>query len=138
MESRNEFTGSNLRGHLYLQVTDHARSPHAMGGQPEIILDPDQVLRWSWRLDWYEGLADLHASRPAPLIDADGLAAEVGRSLPVRVAAGATLSEPAPITSAVSGVHHVVATAGGRSSRISVFFHQPLRRDRRTPGPVRP
>ncbi len=45
----------------------------------------------------------------------------------MRVAAGATLSEPTPITSAVSGVRHVVATAGGRRSRISLLFHLPLR-----------
>ena len=103
VESRNEFTGSNLRGHLYLQVTDHARSPHAMGGQPEIILGPGHAYRWSWRLNWYDTLADLHAARPAPLVDAADLAAEVGRSLPIRVAAGATLSESTPSPRPSSG-----------------------------------
>ena len=34
IESREPGTSSNVRGHIYLHVTDHARAPHAMGGQP--------------------------------------------------------------------------------------------------------
>lgn len=40
VESRDPVTGSNLRGHLYLHVTDHSRAPHAMGGQPRVTLPP--------------------------------------------------------------------------------------------------
>ena len=44
VESRDPVTGSNVRGHLYLHVTDHARAPHAMGGQPAIVARPRPVL----------------------------------------------------------------------------------------------
>jgi hypothetical protein len=40
VEARNQFTGSNVRGHLLLHVTDHARHPHAFGGQPALTLAP--------------------------------------------------------------------------------------------------
>jgi hypothetical protein len=56
-----------------------------MGGQPEIVLGADQVYRWSWRLNWYSRLADLHAARPTPLVDAADLATE-GR--PITAVAG--------------------------------------------------
>jgi hypothetical protein len=38
VEARNQFTGSNVRGHLLLHVTDHARHPQAFGGQPALTL----------------------------------------------------------------------------------------------------
>lgn len=40
VEPRHQITGSNVRGHLYLHLTDRARNPAAMGGQPEIVLAP--------------------------------------------------------------------------------------------------
>ena len=55
--SRNIVTSSNIRGHLYLHPTDHARNPGAMGGQRPILLPPGASYRWAWRLDWYEDLS---------------------------------------------------------------------------------
>jgi len=124
VESREADTGSNARGHLYLHVTDHARAPHAMGGQPQITLVPGQSYRWTWQLAWHDSLADFHATRQ-PLIDADPLAAEVGESIEIRLAPGVT--GPEVVSSSVAGVQQVEATDGSRTSRISVLFHPPLR-----------
>ena len=46
VESRDQFTGSNLRGHLYLHLTDRARCAHAMGGQPAVLLPAGGSYRW--------------------------------------------------------------------------------------------
>jgi hypothetical protein len=123
VESREAGTGSNARGHLYLHVTDHARAPHAMGGQPEIRLEPGQSYRWTWQLAWHDSLAAFHATR-SPLIDADVLAAQVGESIELRLAAG--VSGPTSVTATEAGVRHVEATDGVRTSRIGVLFHPPL------------
>lgn len=124
VESRDADTGSNVRGHLYLQLTDHARAPHAMGGQPSISLQPGESHRLTWQLAWHDSLADFHATRQ-PLIEADVLAAEVGGTIDLRPAAGVTASPS--ISATTPGVHHVEATDGSRRTRISVLFHQPLR-----------
>ncbi len=65
VESREPGTSSNVRGHLYLHVTDHARAPHAMGGQPTVSLAPNQSYRWTWQLAWYDDLPAFHADRAA-------------------------------------------------------------------------
>jgi hypothetical protein len=130
VESRDAVTSSNVRGHLYLHVTDHARSPHAMGGQRPVLLRPGETYRWAWQLDWYPDLEALHARRRRlrpPLVEAEVLATEVGGTLPLRVAPGVTLSEPAPVTAAEPGVRHVWASVGGRRSRVSLLFSLPLR-----------
>ncbi len=126
VESRDPVTSSNVRGHLYLHVTDHARAAHAMGGQPEIVLAPGQTCRWSWRLDWYPDLAALHAAR-RPMVEAAAVAAEVGQPLPLMLAPGVTTDEPQPVTSATAGIRHVDVSAGDRRARVSLLFHPPLR-----------
>ena len=126
VESRNALSGSNVRGHLYLHVTDVARAPHAMGGQPEISIEPGAEYRWAWRLSWWDTLPDLHAAR-SPMIEADELVAEVGQPLTFRAAPGVDLSVPQPLRRSTPGVRHVDATGDGRRSRISVLFHPPLR-----------
>lgn len=124
VESRDAGTGSNIRGHLYLHVTDHARAPHAMGGQPRIVLQPGDSYRWTWQLGWYDTLDALHATRK-PLIDAATLVAEVGESIAIQLADHAT--GPATVTSATPGTQYVEATDGKLRSRVNVLFHEPLR-----------
>ncbi|MEU8221130.1 hypothetical protein [Kribbella sp. NPDC048915] len=116
VESREPSTSSNIRGHIYLHVTDHARSPHAMGGQPTVVLAPEQSYRWTWQLGWYYDLPAFHAAR-SPRIGADRLAAEVGET--IRLHDGRDLSADAP------GVQYVEAMDG--KARIAVLFHEPLR-----------
>lgn len=115
VESREPGTSSNIRGHIYLHVTDHARAPYAMGGQPAITLEPSTSYRWTWQLSWYDDLPAFHADRQ-PLIDADRLAAEVGQTI--------RLHDGSEITSAEPGIKYVEAPDG--RSRIAVLFHEPL------------
>lgn len=120
VESREPGTSSNIRGHIYLHVTDGARAPHAMGGQPSVSLVPNESYRWTWQLAWYDDLPAFHADRQ-PLIDADRLAAEVGETIQL-IGAG-----PSELSSDEPGVMHVDATDGTRTARIAVLFHEPLR-----------
>jgi hypothetical protein len=124
VESRDAGTGSNIRGHLYLHVTDHARAPHAMGGQPQITLQPGDSHRWTWQLGWYDTLSAFHATR-RPLIDAATLATETGESITLHLADHAT--GPATVSSDTPGTRYVEATDGKVRSRVNVLFHQPLR-----------
>jgi hypothetical protein len=119
IESREPGTSSNVRGHIYLHVTDHARAPHAMGGQPAVSLAPGQSYRWTWQLAWYDDLPAFHADRE-PLINADQLAAEVGETIQLSGAG------PGEVSSDEPGVMYVDATDGKRAARIAVLFHQPL------------
>jgi hypothetical protein len=118
IESREPGTSSNVRGHIYLHVTDHARAPHAMGGQPAITLAPNASYRWTWQLAWYDDLPAFHADRQ-PLLHADHLAAEVGETIQLRGASDIISDEP--------GLRYVDATDGKRNARIAVLFHQPLK-----------
>ena len=124
VESRDAGTGSNIRGHLYLHVTDHARAPHAMGGQPQLVLEPGQSYRWTWQLAWHETLADFHATWQ-PLVGAARLSAPVGESIELQLRADAT--GPASVSSMTPGLRYAEATDGQVSSRIAVLFHEPLR-----------
>jgi hypothetical protein len=124
VESRDPRIGSNARGHLYLHVTDHARAPHAMGGQREVVVAPGQATGWSWQLGWYDDLADFHAGH-VPMVDADPLAAEVGESIVLRLGPG--VSGPITVTSAEAGVRYFEVTDGANTSRIALLFHPPLR-----------
>ena len=130
VESRDTVTSSNVRGHLYLHVTDYARAPHAMGGQRPIELEPGEVYRWGWRLGWYADLAALHTARRGwrlPLVDADDLAVEIGEVLPLQTTPGAELSEPNPVAATAAGLRNVWAVDGDRRSRVAVLVHPPLR-----------
>ena len=68
VEARNQFTSSNVRGHLLLHVTDRARHEHAFGGQPTLTLAPGASYRLVWELAWFEDEAAFLAvaSPPSP------------------------------------------------------------------------
>ena len=129
VESRNIATSSNLRGHLYLHVTDHARNPTAMGGQRPITLAPGEILSWSWRIDWYDDLPAFAQARAAirpPLITADRLSAEVGQAVGLRLADGVSTPHGDAFTGE-PGTHDLWAERAGERSRITVHVHPPLR-----------
>ncbi len=126
VESRNTETSSNVRGHLYLHVTDASRAPHTLGGQPELVLEPGEEYRLSWRLAWYEDLDRFHANRE-PMLRPDRVSVEVGESIDLRAGAQVTLSTPSPLVYKEPGVHYVDATAAGRRSRVALFAHPPLK-----------
>lgn len=136
VESRDQITGSNIRGHIYLQVNDAARSPDAMGGQPQIELLPGERYSFSWNLRWWDDLPAFHASMK-PLLRPGTVAAAVGESITITAAPGAVVvgealdlrreSEQVVISSTTSGIRHLYVKGGDRRSRISVLFHRPLR-----------
>ena len=127
VESRDQFTGSNVRGHLYLHVTDHHRSPHTFGGQPELMLPPGHRYRLAWSLRWHSSLTDFGQSRTAWAL-AGAVAAPVGEPLPITLAAGVTADRPLPLRAAEPGLQYVdLRRADGRRSRIGCLFHRPLR-----------
>ncbi|MFF1822624.1 hypothetical protein ACFVWG_35305 [Kribbella sp. NPDC058245] len=114
VEGRDTDSSSNTRGLLYLHVTDHARAPHAMGGQPLITLQPGASYRWTWQLGWYDDLPAFHVDRQ-PRLDADRLAADVGETIEVH--------GHGPVTSDEPGLKYVEAD----NARIALLFHEPLR-----------
>jgi len=126
VESRDSLTGSNVRGHLYLHTTDRARAPHAMGGQPAVVLAPGQTTRLSWQLGWYPDLPEFHAAQ-RPLVSADRLAVDRGAPLPLRVTPGARLSVRLPVATDRVGLHHLDAVLDTRRSRIAVLVTGSLR-----------
>lgn len=67
VESRNPDTGSNIRGHLMLQPTDHARNPAANGGQPVYTVPPGEALSWSWKVGFHEDRAAFLATTDPPI-----------------------------------------------------------------------
>jgi hypothetical protein len=126
VESRDEFTSSNIRGHLYLHVTDRCRAPHTLGGQPRLILQPGEEYRLSWTLAWYASVQQFR-SQQTPSLAATRYTAEVGESITLQVSADVTPVVPEAITSPNPGLHYVDAIRAGRRSRIAVFFHPPVR-----------
>ena len=126
VESRDQFTSSNLRGHLYLHLTDRARCAHAMGGQPAVLLPAGGTYRLAWQLDWHDSLADFRARR-TPAVRVERLVAQTGEPLQIQLAPGAATDKALPLSSAEPGVRHVDVRRNGRRSRIAVLFHPPLR-----------
>ncbi len=118
VESRNSLLHSHSRGHLVLQVTDHARSPHAFGGQQPIIVEPGGTLTVGWEVGWFPGREGfLAATQPPATIEP--LAAQTGDAITITGADG----HREQFTSGRPGVTEV--RIGG--ARTAVLFHPPLR-----------
>ncbi|CAL9318390.1 hypothetical protein [Streptomyces sp. SudanB91_2054] len=92
VESRNANTLSNARGHLVLNVTDHAAHPTAFGGQPVIELAPGQTYTLEWVLTWYASPDDFERHNPGP-VDGTSLVTEVGHELTIPATDVTPLSE---------------------------------------------
>jgi hypothetical protein len=152
VEARNQFTGSNARGHLLLHVTDHARHPDAFGGQPALTLAPGASYRLVWELAWFED-EEAFLAVAEPTVGVPELAAVVGAALriehpatmrvrispsgspltgaePGRADRGLTV-ERTPDGSAVTGraqavVELDVGADDGDAVRVGLLFHRPL------------
>ncbi|GAA4098051.1 hypothetical protein [Nonomuraea soli] len=91
IESRNQNTSSNARGHIVLHVTDLAGNPAAFGGQAAIHLEAGESYTLAWELGWYDGVEEfLAATRPPARLPR--LAAPVGT--PIEVATTAAVAAP--------------------------------------------
>jgi hypothetical protein len=134
IESREALvTGSNVRGHVVLHVTDAARARHAFGGQPEVGLRPGEAYVLEWELDWYESVAAFARRHPPP-VELDALAAATGERIPFRRRdASVRVHAAAPVSVAGDGLccsqegeAYVEVEADGRRSRVAVSWHAPL------------
>ncbi|GAB3419015.1 hypothetical protein [Flindersiella endophytica] len=115
-------TSSNVRGVLQLHATDHARAPHAFGGQPELALAPGEELALGWEIGWTADVAAALGGRRST-IAADVLAAATGTPISLH----ANDNGEVAVESGTHGItHQDVAHADGRRSRVAVLHHTPL------------
>lgn len=133
VESRNQNSGSDARGHLVLLVTDRARNPDSFGGQPVLRVPTGETLTLTWELGWYASVADFTtATRPPAVLSA--YAVETGQ--PIVVTGAAPVSSPDPevtVERDAEGRHRVSASRHGTrtldlgdGARTEVLFHLPL------------
>ncbi|QSY58754.1 hypothetical protein BLI708_02395 [Bifidobacterium imperatoris] len=142
IESRDENTYSNIRGHIVLQVTDRARNAEAFGGQPELALEPDESYTLAWELGWYgsrkEFLEDTN-----PRAEFSTMCATVGDAITVRsddpiivddsavqvdsIADKAADGESVILTATKPGVYRVRIGSSADASTTEVLFHRSLR-----------
>ncbi|GCE31623.1 hypothetical protein KDA_71070 [Dictyobacter alpinus] len=138
--SRNYFTGSQIRGHIYLHLTDR-RTPHAMGGQPALQLQAGASLSWSWTLDWFEDFASFSQTLLAPPVELPRLTAQQGEPLllkrlvntdvqlilPHTVQASRLSETTTALQSNQAGIAHIDLQWEGKRARVGLLFHRPLR-----------
>ncbi|MBD2818715.1 hypothetical protein ID867_17315 [Streptomyces parvulus] len=132
VESRNQASLSDVRGHLVLQVTDHVRNPDAFGGQPVLRLAPGESVSLAWELDWYESVgAFTAATRPPAAFSA--YAAETGTPIIVEAASVSSPDPQVKVEREAEGQYRVEAFAHGTrtldigdGARTEVLFHLPL------------
>jgi hypothetical protein len=153
VEGRNQFTGSDVRGHLLLHVTDAARHPTAFGGQPTVTLLPGASYYLAWDLGWYEDETEfLNAAERTvrvPRLSAvvgEPLLIEHPRAMVVRSTPAESLltgadggdhqrhlrvehiSAGSQLTSSAHGLMEVdVGTGDTDAVRVGVFFHEPVK-----------
>jgi len=140
IETRNTFTGSNIRGHIRLQATDAARAPHAFGGQPPLVIPPGADYTLQWRLDWHPDFDTFQRRAFPDFPHCPRLAAPLGQPLVIEHPAAtqwtATPVEPATVRRPAAdrieiladepGVRHLDLDDGPRRMRIALLFHRPL------------
>ncbi|HEY6739717.1 MAG TPA: hypothetical protein VI076_12805, partial [Actinopolymorphaceae bacterium] len=113
---RNQFTSSNIRGVVALHATDHARAPHAFGGQPILELAPGEELVLGWEIGWYDDV-DAALSGHRATVTASTLAAPIGTPVVIGAGSGADTV----VESGRHGVSHIdVMVGGGRRARVAV------------------
>ncbi|BDZ64427.1 hypothetical protein [Agromyces mangrovi Wang et al. 2018] len=132
IESRNQNTSSNARGHILLHVTDAARNPSAFGGQPVIAIAPGERYELEWELDWYpDEAAFLSAVRgpaeiPNPMSSTTSEIV-VRSSEAVRSTASTVQVRPVDGGYAVSSrCAGVFPLRIGEAAHTEVGFHEPL------------
>ncbi|GAA4974618.1 hypothetical protein [Kineococcus glutinatus] len=128
VETRNANTLSNARGHVVLNVTDHARNADAFGGQPVIVLAPGDEYVVSWDLAWYDDMPAFLGATRAPA-QFSALSATVGDTIVVRTSHEVTAAEGVTVTATADGVELTGSEAGtywvqiGHDARTEVLFH---------------
>ncbi|ACU75738.1 conserved hypothetical protein [Catenulispora acidiphila DSM 44928] len=132
IESRNQYTLSNIRGHIVLQPTDFARNSTAFGGQPTITLPAggEYVLRWE--VGFHDSVdAFLATTRPAAELST--VSAPVGTDIVIRNATDQVTSPHANVEviedghgSRVTSREPGVFALHIGQARTEVSFHRPV------------
>ncbi|WP_336644864.1 hypothetical protein [Microbacterium sp. USHLN186] len=140
IESRNPNTSSNFRGHIVLNITDHARAPHAFGGQPQMTVPAGGAFDLGWELRWF-GSVEEFIAQTAPPAAFERLAAPVGEEIRVRTRMPLSARSPqiqiideddaaasdgwrtVRLRATAPGSHWIEI---GDSSRTEVLFHRPV------------
>lgn len=131
VETRNADTVSNARGHLVLNVTDHARKEDAFGGQPVIALEPGEEHILSWELNWFDDMAAFVAATDAPG-RFSSLTATIGGSIAVDTALPVCAADGVDVVQTEHGARLTARTPGtywvqlGDAARTEVLFHETL------------
>lgn len=130
IESRNQVTFSNARGHVVLHVTDRARSPHAFGGQPTITLAAGESYVLSWEIGWFDDLEAFIAETRPPATFSQ-LAARTDSPIHVTTEGDVVCASPnVNVRTMPGGVVLTCSTPGtysieiGGSARTEVEFHR--------------
>ncbi|MEU0390155.1 hypothetical protein [Streptomyces chartreusis] len=132
VESRNQYSNSNIRGHLVLLVTDQARNPEAFGGQPVLHLEAGESSVLAWELGWYAAVDDFLADTRPPAI-LSSYAAELGESIVVEASSASCPDSDVKVEPEGAGRFRVRASRHGsctldigEGARTEVLFHLPL------------
>ncbi|NUP15177.1 MAG: hypothetical protein HOZ81_03550 [Streptomyces sp.] len=132
VESRNQASLSDVRGHLVLQITDHARNPDAFSGQPVLRLAPGESTSVAWEVGWYESVdAFTAATRPPAVFSA--YAAETGTPIVVEATSVSSPDPEVTVERETEGRYRVASSAHGTrtleigdGARTEILFHLPL------------
>ncbi|MBR8639203.1 hypothetical protein KEF29_07375 [Streptomyces tuirus] len=132
VESRNQNSQSDVRGHLVLLVTDQARNPEAFGGQPVLRLGPGESTTVAWELGWYASARDFTAATRPPAVFS-AYAAELGEPIVVEASSVSSPDPDVKVERAAEGRYRVQASRHGSfrldvadGGRTEVLFHLPL------------
>lgn len=131
IESRNQGSSSNVRGHLLLQATDRARNAEAFGGQPEIVVPPGEAWTLQWAIGFHPDRESFVDANPAAL-SPTALHAEVGEPIGWTGEISDLTADDAAEVQAIDGEttvtshRHGVVHVGTVSRRTAVLFHHPL------------
>lgn len=114
IESRNSTLFSNMRGHIMLHPTDHARNPYAFGGQPQISIAPGESYELKLESRFYSDTAAFLADTNPP-VEFDRLTAPLGEQIVMRNDTGVT---------GLRGTRHGVNLVDiNEESRTAVLFY---------------
>lgn len=132
IESRNQHTLSNIRGHVVLQPTDFARNSTAFGGQPTFTLEPGEAYQLAWEIGFHESVDAFLATTDVPATFRQ-FAVPLGDKLEIEeLASSISCDDPSLIISHTGLTATVKATNPGvysldiGNSRTSVAFHRPV------------
>lgn len=131
IESRNQSTSSHVRGHLVMQVTDHARNADAFGGQAPVVLRPGEVYELGWEVSFFDDTEQFLASTHAPA-ELEHVAGVVGEPLRIRTDREITAPPEVSVARVDGGVQLSSTQTGtysigvGDAARVEIGFHLPL------------